>query len=280
MAEDDIEVGGSQAVPDDGASPQGGQVQEPSDTVQQPVEPTIKDVLEQLKAVQSHVGRISNLQSRLDSMPKTFDEMVSKKLDGVTRQFQLNQLPPEQRQQYEQEQAQRDSEMEYLKKLIGEQIKSVIPTEFGPLIEAGKAQEDRKMAQGFFGDIGSALGPEDTQRIMPFLGQLLQDNKKGMDSKNPDEVRAAEEWLDRALKSPATVALQALRMAQASVKESGEQVVQQREQRGKALAASPRTGSGPIPAKSLKGLNSKQLDDLAASMSTADFEKLVQESKR
>lgn len=279
MADDDIEVGGAQAASDGGASPV-GQVQDGGNTEQQPVEPTIKDVLEQLKAIQPHIGRISNLQSRLDSMPKTFDEMVSKKLDGVTRQFQLNQLPPEQRQQFEHEQAQRDSEMEYLKKMIGEQIKSVIPAEYAPLIEAGHAHEDRKTAQGFFKEIETSLGPEDMQRIGPFLGKILQDNSKGMQSANPEEAAAAAEWLEKALKQPASVALQALRMAQASVQQGNGQVVQQREQRGKDLAASPRTGSGPVPARSLKGLNSKQLDELASSMSTADFEKLVQESKR
>lgn len=263
----------------EGGAPTEGQPQAGGEQAQQPPEPTIKDVLEQLKGFQSHVGRISAMQSRLDTLPKTLDEAVAKKLEAWQRQQQVNQLPPDERKAYEQEQTQRDSDMQALRKLISEQLEQALPEKFGASIEAGQAYQDQKTAGSFFQEIEGALGPKDMERIAPYLGQLLDKNAKEIKSEDPSVFKQASDWLEKALKNPSSVALQALKMAQEAVEKGAESVVQQRDQRGRSLSAAPRPGSGPSAPKSLKGLNPKQLEELAANMDTAEFEKLVKASK-
>lgn len=263
----------------EGGAPAEGQPQAGGEQAQQPPEPTIKDVLEQLKSIQPHIGRISALQSRLDTLPKTLDEAVAKKLEAWQRQQQVNQLPPDERKVYEQEQAQREADMKALRDLIRGELEQTLPDKFGASIEAGQAYQDQKTAGSFFQEIEGALGPKDMERIAPYLGQLLDKNAKEIKSEDPSVFKQASDWLEKALKNPSSVALQALKMAQEAVEKGAESVVQQRDQRGKSLSAAPRPGSGPSAPKSLKGLNPKQLEELAANMDTAEFEKLVKASK-
>lgn len=281
MPEDGMVVEG-QAAPDQGAGspPQGGQ-QQATDGQAQPAqnEPTIQDVLKQLQALQPHVGRISALQSRLDSIPKTLEDLVQKRFESFTRQNQLNQLSPDQRKAYEDEQAQVEKDKALLFKLFDEHLNKVIPERFGESIEAGQAYRDSQQAQGFFSEIEGALGPDKLKTIAPFINEMLQNNAEEIKSQDPEVFQRASEWLDKAMKSPHSVALQALRMAEEAVQKGADNVVQQRDARAKSLGASPRTGTVPTPPKSLKGMNPKQLEELAASMDTSEFEKLVKASK-
>lgn len=281
MPDEGMEVD-SQAAADPGAGspPQGGQ-QQAADGAGQPAaqEPSIQDVVKQLQAMQPHVGRISALQSRLDSIPKTLEDLVQKRFDTWTRQNQLNQLSPDQRKAYEDEQAQIEKDKAAILKLFDEHLNKVLPERFGDSIAAGQAYQDSQQAQSFFSEIESSLGPEKMQAIAPYIGQMLQKNAEEIRSKDPAVFERASEWLDKALKSPATIALQALRMAEAAVQKDANAVVQQRDARAKSLGAAPRSGTAPSPPKSLKGMSPKQLEELAAGMDTAEFEKLVKASK-
>jgi hypothetical protein len=262
-----------------GSPPQGGQQVAGEGGAQPAAEPTIQDVIKQLQGLQPHIGRISALQSKLDSIPKALEDLVAKRFEAFTRQNQLNQLPIDQRKAYEEEQAQYEKDRRTLFSLMDEHLNKVLPERFGPSLAAGEAHENSVAAQGFFSEIESSLGPEELQRIAPYINELIKKNADEIRSTDTATFEKASEWLDKAMKNPSSVALQALRMAQEAVQKGADNVVQQREARGRALGAAPRPGSTPAPPKTLKGMSPKELEALAAEMPTADFEKLVKASK-
>lgn len=256
-----------------GQAPEGG-------TQQQAPEPTIADVLKQVQGLSAHVGRISSLQSKVDTFPKTIEELISKKLAESNKQQMLNQLPPDQRAQYEQQEQQRADEMQALERLIKDKVRDYLPKELGDTAEIVQELKTSREAKGFFNALGEALGPEDMAKVMPFIGEILEKNQRDIRSDDPAVYKPAIEWIERAMKNPESVGLAALRMAQARVQTNAGSVVQQREAKGRALSTAPRTGAPPTAPRDIRGMSQSQLDQLAAGMSTADFEKLVNASKR
>src|SRR3990167_3522546 len=248
-----------------------------------PAEPTMADVLKQIQAIQTHVGRIPALQSRMDSMTKNIDSTVEKRLKESQRDQYISQLTPEQRQEYEQQQRQRQETEAYLQKLVQANMQKTIGEDFGGMMETFHELQDKKKADNFFTTIEETLGEEDSKRIAPMIGQMLAEHRRKINSGDPALVQEADAWMTKALEAPERVALRALRQLQTQVNNSENRVVDERRERGKSLGLQPRGGApaGPKSIKNLKGLSEKEILAIPgiADMPTAEYQKLLNASR-
>lgn len=275
--DDVVEIDPS-AAPAAGASGQGGgSEQDPQQ--QQQAEPTIADVMKLIQGMQGHVGRISAIQSRVDAMPKTVETLVQQRLAESTRQLQLSQLSPEQRAEYQKNFEESERQQAELKKMIHGGIKELLPSEYGGMVEYYQRQQDKEAADGFFQSIEEAIGAEDMQKIAPEIDAMLKEHERKIKSSDPTEVQEAITWMDKAMKAPEAIALQALRRAQEKVQEGAGQVIDERRKAAVKLGQGPR-GAAPRAPQNLRGItDQKELDRIAASMSTEEFEKLLKASR-
>ena len=241
------------------------------------------DVLKQIQAIQTHVGRIPALQSRMDSMTKNIDSTVEKRLKESQRDQYISQLNPEQRAEYEQQQRQRQETEAYLQKLVQANMQKTIGEDFGGMMETFHELQDKKKADNFFTTIEETLGEEDSKRIAPMIGQMLAEHRRKINSGDPALVQEADAWMTKALEAPERVALRALRQLQTQVNNSENRVVDERRERGKSLGLQPRGGApaGPKSIKNLKGLSEKEILAIPgiADMPTAEYQKLLNASR-
>ena len=228
--------------------------------------------------MQPHLGRISTLQSRLDSIPKTIESAVEKRLRESNQQQILSQLAPEQRKAYEEQLRDREAQTAELRKIILETIREAAPN--GGLsaeqMRAINNIQNQQDAQGFFSSIEDALGAENLKRIAPVIDEFLKQHQQDLRNPDPAVRDEAKKRMNDALARPERFALNALRKVQEQTQEGADQVVQQRQQQQAKLSLVPR-GSAAKGVKNIKGMSQKQLesDPDILNMSATDYEKLL-----
>lgn len=258
-----------------GASPTGG-----GGGSGAPAEPTLADVLKQIQSIQPHIGRITALQSKFDQMPAQFEAMFQKRFQDQQNQLALNQLAPEQRQQYEQQLLQRQQEEQLLKDLIRNGIKELLPTEYSGMVEGYQKLQDREQADNFFGAIEEVLGKEDAVKIAPYIGQMLELHRQMLESGDPTQIKEATKWMEKALLAPESVALRAIRMAQEDGAAGNAQVEQTRVAQQKRFGAVPTGAARASGVRNLSKMSAKEAEELALSMPTEEYEKLVMQDRK
>lgn len=251
------------------------------------VEPTMADVLKEMQAIKAMTGRISDLSSKVDKMPKAWESTLEKRLREQNENSYLQSLAPEDRKAYEQAKADREFQQKELEKIIEAKIearKGGLDEESSKFVQELRAErEDSKRSEGFFQKIESTLGPDDSKRLLPYIGDFLKWHEKAINGTDETEFKKAAEAMEDALKNPDGFILGGLKWLQQQTSQGGQQVQQQRVERGKSLSLAPRgsaSKSGSMPLN-LKAMTAKELqaDPRIAEMSTSEYEALLKASK-
>ncbi len=253
-----------------------------------PIEPTMADVLKQIQAIQATVGRIPDLASRLDKMPKTFESTLEKRFKESQQQQYINSLPQDQQEAYKQQLAAQEAQRKELESLVEAKLRSMnqngLDEETVKFIQEQKAE---KLVQAdtnkFFTSIESSLGPEDAKRIVPYIDGFLKWHEKAINGTDEAAFKEASKAMDEALANPEKMALAGLRWLQKQTAEAGGKVIDERQKKGASLALAPRgsaaSSGGKLDPTRMSAKELQNSPDIA-NMSTADYEKLLNASKK
>lgn len=241
MAEEVIEQTATETAPEIQATEQGGET-----GGQGQAQPDFTKITQQMEAMQKELGQYRKLQSMNDRLPS----LIDKRLTEWQKAQQLNQLPPEERQQREQFEQQEKALAEFSKKQALEAFKEAAK-DYLPVIESWKKTQEQ---QAFFSEFRELAG-EQAEELEEAGKSVFAQISKDLDSGDEFKIEAAIKFMEKAEKGgPEFVLFHAQRELARTQKANADGVVQNRVQSGKVASQRP-NGKGAAQQGSRKPLN-------------------------
>lgn len=273
----ELQDGGPQPVagPADG----GGQVTNQPEPEPEP-EITLQDLHKQMQNFQREFGRVRGLQSQFDTLPKTIETTLSKRLQEMQQQQYLQTLTPEDRLGYQQQQEGQKALEQFFMKMLNEKAPGLLDR-YGDFAKTFERMSGQLEGQDYFDQVAEALG-EDAQKAVPYITKMFNELKKQANSADPEQAEQAQKLRELYASNPHAAAMAAMRKMQAEVSGQATGLIDQRRASGLKSAIVPRGGmSSKAPNRlSKEQMNDrKYLESIASSMSTEEYEKLLNNSR-
>lgn len=254
-----------------------------------PAEPTMAEVLSEIRAMKALTGRIPDLASKLEKMPKSWESTLDKRFKESQTQSYINSLPQDQQEAYKQQLAAKEAQNKEIEALIEATLRKQNPNGLDEeTVNFIKEQKAEKAVQAdtnkFFTSIESSIGPDEAKQIVPYIDGFLKWHAQAINSGDEEAFKKASKAMDEALANPEKVALAGLKWLKEQNAQASGKVIDERQKKGASLALSPRGSAASSNGAKLNPhqMTAKELQSNPdiANMSTADYEKLLKASKQ
>lgn len=282
MADEELELQGGSPQPEPMAGPgeQNGQSMQPQDGGETQPEVTLQDLHKQMQNFQREFGRVRGLQSQFDTLPKTIETTLSKRLEQMQKEQYLNSLTPEDRLGYQQQQEGQKALEQFFMKMLNEKAPGLLDR-YGDFTKTFERMSGQLESQDYFDQVAEALG-EDAPKAVPYITKMFNELKKQANSSDPQEADQAQKMRELYASNPHAAAMAAMRKMQAEVSGQANGLIDQRRQSAKNSAIVPRGGGftkAPNRLSPAQMNDRKYLESIAANMDTAAYEKLLENSR-
>ena len=255
-------VAAEPSQPTDGGGEAGEQPQQ--------AQPDFGQFQQQLENINRELGQFRKVQSLLDRLPQTIDDRLTK----WQKLQQLNQLPPEEREQARQYEQQEKALRDFTRREAQEAFKEAAK-DYIPVIEK---MQQREQNQVFFSAF-SELAGEQAAELEKAGTSMFQRISKDLDSGNEMKIDAAIRFMDtasayRKAGNPEFELFHAQRELAQQQKANADGVIQNRVQNGKIAAQQPKgKGQASAVSKSMKGMSTADAEKLMLEIGPVEFDK-------